>query len=103
LWYFEPNSRITAGTYSTLLINIFYVFFLLVTFSTTLVYTVCGRNDTTIIPCIKSPFYMAYTCILFSLAVLVIILTALETRRTKCGVYTTYPERLGWDRYICPQ
>jgi hypothetical protein len=100
--YFKRNPRITAGTYSTLLINVFYVFFLLVTLVITVFYTIRCQNNTTIIPCINSIFYMAYTCILFALATIVTIITALETRKTACGVYTTYPESLGWDHYVCP-
>lgn len=101
-WYFKPNPLITAGPYSTLLINVFYVFFLLVTLTITFFYTVRYQNNTTIIPCIESDFYMAYTCILFTLAILVTIITALETRKTACGVYTTYAGSLGWDYYVCP-
>jgi hypothetical protein len=86
-WYFKPNPRITAGTYSTLLINVFYAFFLLVTLAITFFYTVRYQNNTTIIPCINSVSYMAYTCILFTLAILVTIITALETRKSVWGLY----------------
>jgi hypothetical protein len=49
-WYFKPNPRITAGTYSTLLIKVFYVFFLLVTLAITFFYTVRYQKNTTTIP-----------------------------------------------------
>jgi len=43
-----------------------------------------------------------YTIIIFFMAFVVTILTALQTRKTAYGVYTTYPESLGWDHFICP-
>jgi hypothetical protein len=99
--YFKPNPRITAGTGSTLLVNILYVLYLLVTLATTFVYTLKGQSNITIIPCINSTFYKLYTCCLFSFAFLVFIVAALETRKTSCGTYTTYPANLGWDRFLC--
>jgi magnesium-transporting ATPase (P-type) len=101
LYYFKPNPRATAGTASTLLINMLYVVFLTVTLVTTSAYTIRGQSNTTVIPCINSIWYMCYTCLLFSCAFLLLILTALQTRKTSCGQYTTYPVDQGLDHFLC--
>jgi hypothetical protein len=101
VYYFKPNPRVTAGTASTLLMNILYVIFLAVTFVTTAAYTIRGESNTTVIPCINSTWYMFYTYLLFSCAFVLLILTALQTRKTSCGQYTTYPPELGLDHFLC--
>jgi hypothetical protein len=104
LWYFDPNPRVRAGTASTLLVNILYVVFLIPTLTMTFVYTVRGKTGTTIIPCINTRLYRVYTYMLFGFAGVVLVITAIETRRVACpafSTYTTYPERLGYDKYLC--
>ena len=101
IYYFKPNPRITSGTASTLTINLFYTVFLFVTFVTTALYTVRGQCITTIIPCINSTWYRIYTYLLFLFALWLLIVSALETRRTSCGEYTTYRAKLGLDHFIC--
>jgi hypothetical protein len=101
-YYIKPNPRITAGTTSTLLVNIFYLMFLLVTLITAFIYTIRGENDTTTIPCINSPWYAVYTWFLFVFALAVVIIAALETRQTSCDQWTTYPEKAGFDHWLCP-
>jgi len=54
-------------------------------------YFIRGRNTTTIIPCLTSVWYQAYTILLFVLAVGVIALACVETRWSVCGYYTTWP------------
>lgn len=100
-YYFKPNPRVTAGTASTLLTNILYVIFLMVTLVTTSAYTIRGESNTTVIPCINSTWYMFYTYLLFFYAFVLFILTALQTRKTSCGQYTTYPAELGLDHFLC--
>jgi hypothetical protein len=101
-YYIKPNPRITAGTTSTLLVNIFYLMFLLVTLITAFIYTIRGQTDTTTIPCINSLWYAVYTWFLFVFALAVVIIAALETRQTSCGQWTTYPEKAGFDHWLCP-
>jgi hypothetical protein len=101
-YYIKPNPRVTAGTTSTLLVNIFYLMFLFVTLITAVIYTLRGETDTTIIPCINSPLYAVYTWFLFIFAWAIVIIAALETRETSCGQWTTYPEAAGFDHWLCP-
>ena len=101
LSYFKPNSRITAGTASTLGVNLLYTIFLLFTFFTAVIYTMKGQTNTTIIPCINSRWYKAYTYLLFGSAFLITIFVALETRMTACGQFTTYPAWLNYDYLLC--
>jgi hypothetical protein len=100
IYYFKPNPRITSGTASTLLINLFYTIFLFVTLVPATLYTARGRCNTTIIPCISSTWYRIYTYFLFLFALLLLIVSALETRSTSCGD-TTYPAKLGLDHFLC--
>jgi hypothetical protein len=103
LWYFNPNPRVRAGTASTLLVNLLYVVFLFPTFTMALIYTVRGETGTTIIPCINSLWYRVYTYVLFGFAGVVLVVTAVETREAACGQFTTYPEKLGFDKDLCSQ
>jgi hypothetical protein len=65
------------------------------------VYGVQGKANTTIIPCVASRWYLAYTLIWYAGAVVVIVLNSVQMRRTKCGVYTTYTVEDGLDDKLC--
>lgn len=54
----------------------------------------------TIIPCISSVWYKIYTILVFILMAALLVVTAIETRRTPCGVYTTFPGYEG-DNWAC--
>ena len=56
--------------------------------------------QSTVIPCIASPWYKAYTCLMILLMIVMIIIAALETRRTPCGIYTLHTEAV--DSQVCP-
>jgi hypothetical protein len=75
-----------------------WVFVTLVIF---VVYGVRGKANTTIIPCVASRWYLAYTLIWYAGAVVVIVLNSVQMRRTKCGVYTTYTVEDGLDDKLC--
>jgi hypothetical protein len=75
-----------------------WVFVTLVIFA---VYGVRGKANTTIIPCVASWWYLAYTLIWYAAAVAVIVLNSVQMRRTKCGVYTTYTVEDGLDDKLC--
>lgn len=60
-------------------------------------------TTSTTIPCINSLWYKGYTAIVFGLMILAVGLTAIETRKTPCGSYTTRLVDGGYsDLYICP-
>ncbi|CAG8956588.1 hypothetical protein HYFRA_00003977 [Hymenoscyphus fraxineus] len=52
-------------------------------------YTFRKESTTTIIPCIQHLWYKIYTLVVFVAFLAVIVLAALETRKSSCGVYTT--------------
>jgi hypothetical protein len=85
-----------------LLVQIFYMFFLSGTLIIYAYYFIRGRSATTIIPCIVSTWYQIYTCILMLMILVLIVVAAIETRKTMCGTYSTWPA--DWtanDEWIC--
>lgn len=58
----------------------------------TLTYIFSGSTHTTIIPCIHAAWYKIYTGILMVIAVIAVLLAALETRQLQNGTITTLPE-----------
>jgi hypothetical protein len=105
LLYFQPGTDLIWAA-TNLSVNIFYCFLLSVTFIVMSVYLLKGESTTTIIPCISSVWYRVYTYVLFMFTLILLIVSALETQRTPCGQYTTYPTALivekGWIQEICP-
>ena len=101
LCFFRLNFKSGIRTSSAAFISqLFYLFFLTSTFVIVSTF-ILREGNTTIIPCIQSTWYKAYTYLLFSLAVSFIVVSALETRRTKCGLYTTIPIDWGRDDLMC--
>lgn len=84
-----------------LLTGIYYLFLLICTISTFSVYIWTEKSNTTVIPCIESPAYKVYTYGLFLITIGYIVVTALETRRAACGLYTTTPIEWGQDDAMC--
>ena len=94
--YFE------AETTTLFLINVIFMLFFSVTVITHAYYFIRERSGTTIIPCIISVWYQIYTGILLLLALLLIVVAAIETRKTKCGTYTTVSSTwAGNDEAVC--
>jgi hypothetical protein len=86
-------------TTTNLMIGLFYFVHLTAMLGTFTYYFASGESTTTVIPCIASRWYKIYTCALLGMMLLVIFVSALETRRTACGRYTTYPHTK--DSLIC--
>jgi hypothetical protein len=91
----------TKHTLSAVLTGIYYLFFLVCTTSFFLISLWQKQDDTTVIPWIDTQTYKVYTSSLFLLSVVYVVVTALETRRTACGLYTTIHAEWGRDRAIC--
>ena len=81
--------------------HLLYSLWVLVTLVIFVVYGVRGKANTTIIPCVASRWYLAYTLIWYAWAVAVIVLNSVQMRRTICGVYTTYTVEDGLDDKLC--
>ena len=52
-------------------------------------------HNTTIIPCISTTWYKAYSIFMMSFMAVLLIVSGIETRKTVCGAYTTLPSRYG--------
>jgi hypothetical protein len=102
LCFFALNFKSDTRTdLTTFVSQIFYLFYLACTFAIVSTFILAGKGNTTIIPCIQSTWYQAYTYMLFSLALRFILVSALETRRTTCGLYTAIPIDWGQDGLMC--
>jgi hypothetical protein len=85
-----------------LLGQILYILILSATFIIYAYYFIWERSATTIIPCIVSTWYQIYTCILILMMLVLIVIAAVETRKTMCGTYTIWPAGLtGNDAWTC--
>lgn len=51
--------------------------------------------ESTSIPCTSPVWYKIYTVLVMAAMVLLVVLAAIETRKTPCGIYTTFPGYLG--------
>jgi hypothetical protein len=90
LFYMTPyNGLIFTAT--NLFLNLFYLIWLSATIVITGLYILRGKSTTTILPCVSTTWYKLYTGFLIILIVGITVLSALETRKTSCGKYTTYP------------
>lgn len=90
----------TYITATLFILNITYLIFLSVTLFTYAYYFIRGRSATTVIPCIFSLWYFIYTLILFAMMLLLVIVAAIETRKTPCGMYTTWPGDVCGEIYL---
>src|SRR3569833_3075160 len=86
--------RTTVFTTTTILFAAFYQTCLTATIAICGYYLARGHTAT-IIPCISSIWYKAYTLVLFALVTSVITVACIETKRTPCGKYTSMPGLAG--------
>jgi len=95
LLYFMLPQRVESWLSVTdFVTNFFYLFLLVATSLVFIVYFIRGESTTTVIPCLTSTWYKAYTGSIILIIVVMIIIAAIETRKTQCGDYTSYPPRL---------
>ncbi|KAH6677351.1 hypothetical protein B0J14DRAFT_340603 [Halenospora varia] len=71
--------------------SLLYFIMMSVTMVTMGIYVLRRRTTSTIIPCIGSKWYKIYTMFIFASMLAVFIIAAIESRRTPCGKYTTFP------------
>ncbi len=99
LFYMTPwNGRTYTAT--NLFINVFYLLWLSTSIIIMGTYFWQENSRTTIIPCISMMWYKMYTGFLLLLIIGIMVVAGLETRKTPCGKYTTYP--VSYDRKLCP-
>ncbi|KAE9382215.1 hypothetical protein N431DRAFT_319035, partial [Stipitochalara longipes BDJ] len=78
----------TATVFGLLL---FYDIFLVIALIVLGYHFIRGRNTTTLLPCTSSLWYQIYSVILFASMLVLIIIASLETWKSPCGFYTTFP------------
>ena len=98
--YFSTPQTGTAWSATGLLVNLFYLILLGVGVVIFARYMFPLTSPPTIIPCASSIWYKIYTCFLLALVVTIIIIACIETRKTSCGTYTTFPK--SFDSLVCP-
>jgi hypothetical protein len=91
-----------SATLTAFLVGLFFFAFFAISIVIFLYYFVRGYTTTTIIPCIASTWYKVYTLLLFFLMGALMVIAALETRKTPCGRYTSLSGTYGdlkacWD------
>lgn len=67
----------------------------------TIYYTFTETTGSTLIPCMNSKWYAAFTIFRYVCIIAAFVINALEMRRTACGVYTTSPVSAGLDQRLC--
>lgn len=103
--YFCPWTKSPTDLYATtftttsFLLDIIYLGFATATALICACYFVRGHT-TTIIPCISSLWYKIYTMVIMLLALTLLVLACVETRKTPCGRYTSGPGEAA-DRDAC--
>jgi hypothetical protein len=86
-----------TGTHLVLIL-----FYLVVTVGAVVIFLIYfwkGNTGNTVLPCIEEMWYKIYTGTLIFLAVVAVVISGLETRKTKCGTYTTM--RPYYDQFGC--
>ncbi|KNG86221.1 hypothetical protein ANOM_005989 [Aspergillus nomiae NRRL 13137] len=82
------------------LLPIMYIVFIVVSIILFIIYLIrCGRETTTVIPCLRTWWYRAYTLLFIATATALIVLSGVYTRRTSCGQLTVFPAEL--DQEVC--
>lgn len=96
----HPHGGYLAVT--SVLMFIFYAMFLTISVGSYATYFITHRSSssTTVIPCITALWFKIYTGVLGASMIALIIVSALETRQTPCGSYSTYDGAL--DYLLCP-
>ncbi|KAK7753812.1 hypothetical protein SLS62_004178 [Diatrype stigma] len=99
-WTKSPNDLYaTTFTTTSFLLDIIYLGFAAATALICACYFARGYT-TTIIPCISSLWYKMYTIVIMLLALTLLVLACVETRKTPCGRYTSGPGEAA-DRDAC--
>lgn len=99
LYDLVPMTNLPHHTATTLALNLFWLVFMAVTSSTMVFFFARGKSTSTVIPCISSPWYKVYTLILYTMMLILIVISVAETKQTPCGVLTTYEKT--WDSVLC--
>jgi hypothetical protein len=86
---------------SKLSIHFTYLFFSGTFFILAMWYFAREQATTTMIPCINSLWYTAFTVVWYSMVLATFIINAIEMRRTFCGVYTTSTPGEDMDKAMC--
>lgn len=91
-WTLIPDKvlgRSLSNTTTTFVQTVFYF----ITFSATAIiylwYSVQGQATSTILPCVSRPWFKVYSILWMLFAAILVILSSIETHKTRCGLYST--------------
>ncbi|KAI8630727.1 hypothetical protein F5Y19DRAFT_483386 [Xylariaceae sp. FL1651] len=89
-WLIPQTNKDTddIATTTAFLVLVFYIFWITAT-SIIVSYCFVRGYTTTIIPCINSFWYKAYTIFIIAFALAVFIIACIETTKTPCGKFTS--------------
>jgi hypothetical protein len=101
--YMVPRSADDSSLSATTFVMVlFYTIFLSVSVFVLGFYFLKGHSTSSIIPCCNAIWYKIYSAILIALTLVLVIISTLETRKSPCGSYTTYPNDFLVDYEVCP-
>jgi hypothetical protein len=92
--------RVNTGvnySVTSILLGLFYCILLSISSVIYAVYFLRGKTTTTIIPCISSSWYKAYTILLMAIMVIMVTIAAIQTNRLPNGMYTSYAQSVQLD------
>jgi cytochrome b subunit of formate dehydrogenase len=103
LGHLVDGSKITSTEFNASMLSIHFVYLVLCAamFLLGTYYFFRGRGTETLIPCMNSVWYAAFTVFWYCLVIVAFVINALEMRRTACGVYTTSPRNSDLDAKLC--
>ncbi|KAI0459535.1 hypothetical protein F5B21DRAFT_455176 [Xylaria acuta] len=97
---FAIYARPGRQTITSLIYLSFYLILLSSSVALLLFYFIRGQSTSTIIPCISSAWYKTYSLAIMSMMLILVTVSTIETRKTPCGKYTTWPSDYG-DTLLC--
>lgn len=91
--YFIPGvlGPYALFTTTSFLTGLFYFIFLTVSVLLYIFYFFRGETTSTLLPCISSTWYRAYTLLVMSFMSVLIVIASIETNRTPIGQYASVP------------
>ncbi|KAI1385461.1 uncharacterized protein F4822DRAFT_345042 [Hypoxylon trugodes] len=92
--FLVPWSKATMYTTTSLMVGMMNIIYLAASILSYGYYSFRGTSST-IIPCISSLWYKIYTIFLMTFMIALVIISAIETRETPCGKYTSLPGEVG--------
>ncbi|KAK3384169.1 hypothetical protein B0T24DRAFT_715921 [Lasiosphaeria ovina] len=99
--HFFNHHALARSSLSGIALGLLYHVLTALFLALSVVYMLQGKTNDTMIPCVNSTWYLVYTIVWYTWAVVTVVLSALEVRRTSCGIYTVFRASAGLDEELC--